>query len=137
MAALGGMYMTQMIYSYDTLHADQARCAKTTTLSRAFVDVIVELGEVNCFTCSQPQTWIATDENSLVISVSPESPLLIDGVTVVEVDGDYLILPDPGAYVLPGTSGRRNIICFDNVGIFYEARLTSPGKLLYLSILWT
>ena len=90
------------------------------------MDIIIELGVVNCFTCSPPTSWTATNQASLAIPVSSLSPLIIDGVTLVEVEGDYLVLPNPGAYVLPGVGGRRSIVCSTT----FEARLTSPGKQL-------
>ena len=62
------------------------------------------------------------------ISVTSASALEIGGVTVVEVEGNYLVLPSPGQYVLTGNSGRRNIICSDNTGEQYEARLSNPSK---------
>ena len=105
-----------------------ARCVRTTTLSGGFINIIVELGEVNCFTCSQVLSWTANNNEGNPISVTSASPLLIGGVTVVEVEGNYLVLPSPGDYVLPGNIGRRNIICSDNIGNQYEARLSNPSK---------
>ena len=105
-----------------------ARCARTTTLSAPFTDIVIELGEVNCFTCSQVLSWTATNDMGNPVSVTSASPLLISGVTVVEIEGNYLILPSPGQYVLPGNSGRRNIICSDIIGDTYEARLSNPSK---------
>ena len=105
-----------------------ARCARTTTLSAPFTDIVVELGEVNCFTCSLVTSWTANNDAGNPISVTSASPLLIGEVIVVEVEGNYLILPSPGQYVPPGNSGRRNIICTDNIGDTYEARLSNPSK---------
>ena len=105
-----------------------ARCATTTTLSGPFADIIIELGEVNCFTCSQVISWTANNDMGNPISVTSASPLEIGGVTVVEVEGNYLVLPSPGQYVPPGTSGRRNIICTDTMADTYEARLSNPSK---------
>ena len=79
---------------------------------------------MNCFACSQNLTWSAEDENGLDIPVSSAEPLMIDGMTVVEVEDNFLILPDPGAYVLPGINGQRSITCSS----LYEARLLSPGE---------
>ena len=62
------------------------------------------------------------------ISVTSASPLVFGLTTVVEVEGNYLVLPSPGDYVLPGNSGRRNIICTDSIGDTYEARLSNPSK---------
>ena len=63
-------------------------------------------------------------------SVTSASALVNGGVTVVEVEGNYLVLPSPGDYVLTGNSGRRNIICRDNLGDEYAARLSNPSKWL-------
>ena len=107
-----------------------ARCATTTTLSGSFTDIIVELGEVNCFTCSLVISWTANNDMGNPISVTSASPLVIGVTTVVEVEGNYLVLPSPGDYVLPGSGGRKNIICSDNSGNTYEARLSNPSKWL-------
>ena len=102
----------------------------TRTLSGPFTDIIIELGEVNCFTCSQVSSWTANNDMGNPISVTSASPLVFGVTTVVEVEGNYLVLPSPGDYVLPGNIGRRNIICSDNSGSQYEARLSNPSKWL-------
>ena len=60
--------------------------------------------------------------------MTPASPLVFNGITVVEIEGMYLILPSPGQYILPGIGGRRNVQCSDNMGDAHEARLANPSK---------
>lgn len=50
-------------------------------------------------------------------------------MTIAEVEGNYLILPVPELYVLPGLVGRQDIFCF-RATEHYEARLISPGKFI-------
>ena len=58
----------------------------------------------------------------------PASPLVFNGITVVEIEEMYLILPNPGQYILPGIGGQKNIHCSDNIDDTYEARLANPSK---------
>ena len=81
-------------------------------------------GVVNCFSCALDNksdvTWQVSSLDGELIPVS-SSP---DAVT----DGDFLVIVMPETYVLPGTSGRRHVVCtslFD--GHSLEARLASPS----------
>ena len=80
-------------------------------------------GVVNCFSCALDTmgnvNWQVDLDGDLVpVSLSP------DAVT----DGNFLVIAMPENYVLPGTSGRRNIVCTSLAnGQIFDARLASPG----------
>ena len=118
---------TFLINNIGTFQAP-ARCARTTILSAPLADIVIEQGEVNCFACSRVPSWTANDAGGVSIPVTPASPLVFNGITVVEIEEIYLILPSPGQYILPGIGGQRNIQCSDNIGNVYKARLANPSK---------
>ena len=81
-------------------------------------------GVVNCFICALDTNgsvaWQVMLNGDLVpVSSSPDAV----------ADDNFLVIAMPKNYVLPGTSGRRVIICtsIDN-GQNFEARLASPSK---------
>ena len=69
------------------------------------------------------------DRDGLLVPVSSSSP---DVVT----NGNFLVITTPESYVLPGTSGRQDILCTSLVnGQSLEARLASPSKnLIHMNI---
>ena len=81
-------------------------------------------GVINCFSCALDTngsiTWQVTVNGDLLhLSLAPNA----------EADGNFLVIAMPEDYVLPGTSGRRDILCTSLVnGQNLEARLTSPSK---------
>ena len=83
---------------------------------------------VNCFSCAvdaTPGTSVLWKfDNNVVTSGTP----LSNGVETV---GNYLVLNNPGAAVMPGSARRVDIVCTDQNGVTsdeFEARLNSPGK---------
>ena len=86
-------------------------------------------GVINCFSCaldtnsSQIAWQVDLDGELVTVSSSP------DAVT----DGDFLVFTMPENYVLPGTSGRQNIVCslVNDENQRLEARLASPSKSCY------
>ena len=82
-------------------------------------------GVVNCISCNLDDmgnvAWQVTVDGDLV-PVSSSSD--------VTTDGNFLVIAIPENYVLPGTSGRRNIVCTSlSSGGTLEARLASPSKI--------
>ena len=81
-------------------------------------------GVINCFSC-------ALDTNgSIAWQVSVNDDLVpVSSSSDAVADDNFLIIAMPEKYVLPGTSGRRDILCtsVDN-GQNLEARLVSPSK---------
>ena len=89
-------------------------------------------GVVNCLSCILDTigsvSWQVTLNGDLVpVSSSPNA----------EPVGNFLVIAMPENYVLPGTSGRRIIVCTNYVnGQNLEARLASPSmNLICMNIL--
>ena len=88
------------------------------------INLYITPGVVNCFSCALDNknnvTWQVSlpDGEPIPVSSSP------DAVT----DGNFLVILMPEMYVLPGTSGRRLIVCTSlSGGQILEARLASPS----------
>ena len=101
-----------------------SQCVHNLQVEYNRIDLYIMPGVVNCFSCALDNksdiTWQVSLPNHELIPVS-SSP---DAVT----DGNFLVILMPEMYVLPGTSGRRGIVCtslFD--GRILEARLASPS----------
>ena len=74
-------------------------------------------GVVNCFSCALDTmgsvSWqVELDGDLVPVSLSP------DAVT----DGNFLVIAMPENYVLPGTSGRRSIVCTSPNGQIFDVR---------------
>ena len=81
-------------------------------------------GVVNCFGCaldaSGSVAWQIELDGDLVPASSSSD---------IVVDGNVLVIAMPDDYVLPGSSGRKNILCTSLTnGLNLEARLASPSK---------
>ena len=101
----------------------QAHCLRTFRIEHNRMDVYIMPGVVNCFSCALDTmgnvSWQLQDGEHVPASLSS------DAVT----DGNFLVIAMPDDYVLPGTSGRRTIVCTSLVNQqTLEARLGSPSK---------
>ena len=105
----------------------QAHCVRTFWIEYDRMDVYIMPEVANCFSCALDTmgnvSWQLQvnmpDGEHVPVSLSP------DAVTV----GNFLVIAMPDDYVLPGTSGRRTIVCTSLVNQqTLEARLGSPSK---------
>ena len=105
--------------------AQPAQCARTFRVEDDRDDLYIVPGVVNCFSCALDTmggvSWQVERDGDLVLATSSPD---------AAVDGNFLIIAMPENYVLPGTSGRRDIACTSVVnGQNLEPRLASPSKL--------
>ena len=100
-----------------------ASCVHNFRIELNLIDIYIEPGVVNCFSCALDTMgsvdWHVTLDGDLV--QSSESP-------DAEVIGNFLVIAMPDNYVLPGTTGRQNVLCTSANGQNLEARLASPSK---------
>ena len=78
-------------------------------------------GVTNCISCAVlgDVVWYITGSGIVTLVESASQ--------IAYTENNYLIIPSPESYVLPGQSGRRNIVC--NGASSLEARLASPSKM--------
>ena len=83
-------------------------------------DLYIMPGVTNCISCAVAGNviWQIT-VNNILTPVSSASQ-------IASTENNYLIIPSPESYVLPGQPGRRDIECVGASSL--EARLASPSK---------
>ena len=87
-------------------------------------DLYIMPGVTNCVSCAVAgDVMWEIEVNGIQISVSSMS-----ASQIASTENNYLIIPSPESYVLPGQSGRQNIECFGVLSSL-EARLASPSKM--------
>ena len=96
----------------------------TLRIENDWEDLYITPGVTNCISCAVAGgvLWQITVNGILTpVSSAPQ---------IASTENNYLIIPSPENYVLPGQSGRRNIEC---IGASYasslETRLASPSKM--------
>ena len=117
-----------------------ARCLQTFRIENGSrPNYVIVPGVANCFSCALDAvgatvSWSVAD-GSVIRQLQTGSPFILtianQSITIAEVEENYLILPAPEVYVLPGLVGRQDIFCSlaTGSGEQYEARLISPGKI--------
>ena len=98
-----------------------SQCVHTLRIENDREDLYIMPGVTNCISCAVAGdvNWQIT-VNDILIPVSAASQ-------ITYTENNYLIIPSPESYVLPGQSGRQNIEC--NGASSLEARLASPSKM--------
>ena len=89
-------------------------------------DLYIMPGVVNCISCNIAGdiAWRIEVDGDLIPTTSPLASQFASTMN------NYLIIATPEDYVIPGTSGRRDIICSTPSGSpSLEARLASPSKI--------
>ena len=79
-------------------------------------------GVTNCISCA------VVGDVVWQISVNGILTLVESASQIASTENNYLIIPSPESYVLPGQSGRQHIECVGHVSPL-EARLASPSKM--------
>ena len=101
------------------------QCVQTLRIEQDRSDIYIMPGVVNCISCGLDTMgsviWRISVDGILV----PASSVPL----IATVDGNSLVIAMPEDYVLPGTTGRRDIICISIINSQeLEARLASPSK---------
>ena len=89
-------------------------------------DLYIMPGVVNCISCNimGDIVWQIEVDGDLIPATTSSAAQFASTMN------NYLIIATPEDYVLPGTSGRRNILCSAPAGSpSLEARLASPGRI--------
>ena len=70
------------------------------------MDLYITPGVVNCFSC------VLDTNGSVAWQVMVNGDLVpLSSTPNAEADGNFLVIAMPEDYILPGTSGRRGILC--------------------------
>ena len=111
------------VYLYTGLAQVPSQCVHTLRIENNREDLYIMPGVTNCISCAVAGNVIwHIRVNGILMPVSSTSASLI-----ASTENNYLIIPSPESYVLPGQSGRQNIEC--NGASSLEARLASPSKM--------
>ena len=114
-------YIYIILYLCTGLAQVPSQCVHTLRIENDWEDLYIMPGVTNCISCAVAGdvVWQIT-VNDILIPVSAASQ-------ITYTENNYLIIPSPESYVLPGQSGRQNIEC--NGASSLEARLVSPSKM--------
>ena len=104
-----------------------AQCVNNLRIVTDREDLYIMPGVVNCISCDLDSmgnvAWQIEVNRDLIPTTSPAA------AEFATTENNYLILATPEGYVLPGTSGRKIIVCTSLVNAqTLEARLASPSK---------
>ena len=102
-----------------------AQCVHNLRIETDRQDLYIMPGVVNCISCNimGDIVWQIEVDGDLIPATTSSAAQFASTMN------NYLIIAAPEDYVLPGTSGRRDILCSTPVGSpSLEARLASPGK---------
>ena len=105
-----------------------AQCVNNLRIVIDREDLYIMPGVVNCISCALDSmgdvAWQIEVDGDPVPATTPTA------AQFVTVMNNYLIIAMPEEYVLPGTSGRQDIVCTSLInGNTLEARLASPSKI--------
>ena len=110
-----------ILYPCTGLAQVPSQCVHTLQIKNDREDLYIMPGVINCVSCAVAGdvVWEIT-VNGIQVPVSSASQ-------IASTENNYLIIPSPESYVLPGQSGRQNIECIGVSSL--EARLASPSKM--------
>ena len=109
-------------FSYIGLAQVPSQCMHTLRIENNREDLYIMPGVTNCISCAVAGNVIwHIRVNSILMPV-----LSASASQIASTENNYLIIPSPESYVLPGQSGRRDIECVGASSL--EARLASPSK---------
>ena len=103
-----------------------AQCVHNLRIETDRQNLYIMPGVVNCISCNLNGdiAWQIEVDGDLIQATSPTAAQFASTMN------NYLIMAMPEDYVLPGISGRQDILCSTPVGTpFLEARLASPSKI--------
>ena len=106
-----------------------AQCVHNLRVMTIREDLYIMPGVVNCISCALDSmgdvAWQIEVDGDPVPATTPTA------AQFVTVMNNYLIIAMPEEYVLPGTSGRQDVVCtsLTTPGSSLEARLASPSKI--------
>ena len=104
-----------------------AQCVRNLRIETDRQDLYIMPGVVNCISCNIVGTiaWTIEVDGDQIPTTSPTA------AQFASTENNYLIIATPEDYVLPGTSGRRDIFCSASPSgtPSLEARLASPSKI--------
>ena len=103
-----------------------AQCVHNLQIETDRQDLYIMPGVINCISCNIMGNiaWQIEVDGDLVPTTSSIAAQFVSTMN------NYLIIAMPEDYVLPGTSGRRDILCSTPVGTpSLEAILASPSKI--------
>ena len=103
-----------------------AQCVHNLRIETDRQDLYIMPGEVNCICCNivGDIAWQIDVDGDLIPATTSAAAQFVSTMN------NYLIIAMPEDYVLPGTLGRKDILCSAPVGSpSLEARLASPSKI--------
>ena len=103
-----------------------AQCVHNLRIEIDRQDLYIMPGVVNCISCNimGDIAWTIEVGGDQIPTTSSSA------AQFATAENNYLIIATPEDYVLPGTSGRRDIFCSAPIGTpSLEARLASPSKI--------
>ena len=111
-----------IIYLCTGLAQVPSQCMYTLRIDNDRADLYIMPGVTNCISCvvAGNVVWQIT-VNGILIPAS-------SALQIASVENNYLIIPSPESYVLPGQSGRRMIECI-GASSSLGPRLASPSKM--------
>ena len=116
------IYIYIILYLCTGLAQVPSQCVHTLRIENNREDLYIMPGVTNCISCAVlgDVVWHITVNGILTLVESASQ--------IAYTENNYLIIPSPESYVLPGQSGRQNIEC---IGVLssLEARLASPSKM--------
>ena len=125
MASLLGVIAPKLTLTFKFAGPEPVQCAQISRIEQDRTDIFIVPGVVNCFSCALDTMGNVAWEVELDGDLVP-APLAFG---IVEVVDNFLVIAMPESYILPGTSGRRDIVCIRVLGTqSLEARLASPSK---------
>ena len=114
------------VYLCTGLAQEPSQCVHTLRIENNREDLYIMPGVTNCISCAVAGdvVWQIT-VNGILVSASSSQ--------IASTENNYLIIPSPESYVLPGQPGRRDIVCI-GASSSLEARLASPSKMDWLIV---
>ena len=112
-----GVYMC----IYTGLAQVPSQCVHTLRIENDRVDLYIMPGVTNCISCAVAGDVVWQITVNGILTPASSAP------QIASTENNYLIIPSPESYVLPGQPGRRIIEC--NGASSLKARLASPSKM--------